>query len=177
MENLSPSPARGQQEPRILRAERVGTATLYLADCVAVRHLLPPADAVVSDPPYGIGLKTDNRDRAGRSLGGTVTRAEAFAPIVGDSGPFDPSPWLGYPSVVLWGANHYAHMLPAASKWLVWDKREGTTPDDNADVELAWTNLGGPARMHRQLWRGICRRGEENVAKNGKKLHPAQKPV
>jgi DNA modification methylase len=31
--------------------------------------------------------------------------------------------------------------------------------------------------MHRQLWRGICRRGEENVSRGAKKLHPNQKPV
>lgn len=31
--------------------------------------------------------------------------------------------------------------------------------------------------MHRQLWRGICRRGEENVSKGAKKLHPNQKPA
>ena len=31
-------------------------------------------------------------------------------------------------------------------------------------------------RIHRQLWRGMVREGEENVA-NGPKLHPAQKPI
>ena len=59
----------------------------------------------------------------------------------------------------------------------MWDKREQTTPDDGADVEMAWTNLKGVPRMHRQLWRGICRRGEENISRGARKLHPNQKPV
>jgi site-specific DNA-methyltransferase (adenine-specific)/modification methylase len=49
--------------------------------------------------------------------------------------------------------------------------------DDNADCEMAWTNLPGVARVHQQLWKGICRGGEENIAIGGSKLHPHQKPV
>lgn len=74
----------------------------------------------------------------------------------------------------MWGANYYADKLPPSRRWLVWDKREGTTPDDNADVELAWCSVDGVARMHRQLWRGLCMRGEEN---GSQKLHPTQKPI
>jgi site-specific DNA-methyltransferase (adenine-specific)/modification methylase len=90
----------------------------------------------------------------------------------------DPRPLLALaPVAVLWGANYYADKLPPNGKWLVWDKRENTTPDDGADVEMAWTNLRGVPRMHRQLWRGICRRGEENISRGARKLHPNQKPV
>ena len=39
------------------------------------------------------------------------------------------------------GANYYADKLPANGEVVGVDKREGTTPDDGADVELAWTNL------------------------------------
>jgi site-specific DNA-methyltransferase (adenine-specific) len=41
---------------------------------------------------------------------------------------------------------------------------------------LAWTNIDGVIRVHRQVWRGIVREGEENVV-NEDKCHPAQKPV
>src|SRR5690606_4462774 len=37
-------------------------------------------------------------------------------------------------------------------------------------------NLPGPARLHSQLWRGIARRGEENVSREARQ-HPTQKPV
>jgi DNA modification methylase len=39
-------------EPRI---ERIGDAILYQGDCYTILPTLPPVDAVVTDPPYGIG--------------------------------------------------------------------------------------------------------------------------
>jgi DNA modification methylase len=36
------------------RIETIGNATLYLGDCREIIPTLPPVDAVVSDPPYGI---------------------------------------------------------------------------------------------------------------------------
>ena len=167
-----------------MRIERIGAAILYLGDCMELLPQLDRGSAIISDPPYGIG---SNTDRTGRRKNPTSHGAlpqeliQAFIPILGDDKPFDPTPWLCFKTVVLWGANHYCHRLPGASKWLVWDKREGTTPDDSADCEFAWTNLKGPARMHRQLWRGLCRRGEENIASAKRygawRAHPHQKPV
>jgi site-specific DNA-methyltransferase (adenine-specific) len=114
------------------------------------------------------------------SRGATPTElTTAFRPVAGDDKPFDPAPLLGFKQVILWGANHFCDKLPGRPHWLIWDKREGTTQDDNADCELAWTNLKGPARIHRQLWRGMCRKGEENIAagRNSWRLHPTQKPI
>lgn len=127
---------------------------------------------LLADPPYG------NDYRQKRSRDKLVRVAVEHAPIVGNAAPFDPRPLLTLaPVQVLWGGNYYADKLPPSSKWLIWDKRENTTPDDGADTELAWTNLPGVSRIHRQLWRGICRRGEENISKGARKLHPNQKPV
>jgi site-specific DNA-methyltransferase (adenine-specific)/modification methylase len=106
-----------------------------------------------------------------------VAGSRDWPAIIGDDKPFDPALLLRYPKVVIFGGNHFGSRLPDASKWIVWDKREETTPDDNADCEMAWTNLKGPARIHRQLWRGICRRGEENVSTGASRLHPTQKPI
>lgn len=150
----------------------IGPCTLYCADYRAVLPLLPAVTAVVADPPYG------NNYRQKRSRDKWVRPDAEHGAIVGNAEPFDPAPLLQLaPTVILWGANYYADKLPPNGKWLVWDKRENTTPDDGADVEMAWTNLRGVPRMHRQLWRGICRRGEENVSRGAKKLHPNQKPV
>jgi site-specific DNA-methyltransferase (adenine-specific) len=160
-----------------MRKKQIGDATIYLGDALEIAPQLNGIDAVVSDPPYGISAKTDNRDRSRRPLKGSVTTAHSFPKIIGDEHPFNPAPWLSYRHVILWGGNHYAYALPQSSKWLIWDKRRDTTPDDNADCELAWTNLKGVARIHRQLWRGICREGEENISRSGPKLHPSQKPV
>ena len=99
-----------------------------------------------------------------------------FAPILGDDQPFDPAPFLRFDTVVLWGAQHYAHLLPPSRQWFVWDKRAGKTPSHQADCELAWTNRQGPPRLFTHLWRGAMRAGAENIV-HSPKLHPNQKPV
>jgi site-specific DNA-methyltransferase (adenine-specific) len=153
---------------------------LYLGDCREILPTLGKVDAVVTDPPYGVKERTSrqsngrgkNRHDKGKNVG-----SRDWRPVHGDDEPFDPSPWLGFPKVVLFGANHFASRLPDRACWFVWDKRDGTTSDDNADCELAWTSFKSPARLHRQLWRGICRRGEENIVHGFGRVHPTQKPV
>ena len=44
---------------------QIGDCTLYRADCREVLPLLPRVDAVVTDPPYGIGLETKTSDYRG----------------------------------------------------------------------------------------------------------------
>lgn len=145
--------------------------TLVLGDCRDAM-MFCNANVCIADPPYGMGY------RQKRSRDKLVRPDTEHAPINGDDVPFDPSHLLTFDRCLLWGANWYADKLPASGKWLVWDKREDTTPDDSSDAELAWTSMRkGPVRVHRQLWRGIIRRGEENVSKGAKKLHPNQKPV
>ena len=38
-----------------MRKEIIGAATLYMGDCMEVLPTLPKVDAVITDPPYGIG--------------------------------------------------------------------------------------------------------------------------
>lgn len=153
-------------QPIVMRSSRV-TVTLYCGDC---HDLLPiEADAVVSDPLYGIAFAHGGGCVTG-AANGTRFAGEA---IHGDDQPFDPLPWIGYPRVVLWGGNHYASRLPDCACWLVWDKRDGIGSNDQADCELAWTNQTSPARLKRHLWNGMLKateRGEDRV-------HPMQKPV
>jgi site-specific DNA-methyltransferase (adenine-specific)/modification methylase len=161
-----------------VRVETIGDATLYEGDCLEILPTLPKVDAVVTDPPYGAKTRTrgaTNRRGLRSGLRSIRPIARDWPEVVGDDTPFDPAPWLAWPAI-LWGANWYAPRLPPASRWLVWDKRLHTPSDDNADCELAWTNLRGPARVFRHLWRGICRAGEENIS-HGPKVHPTQKPA
>ena len=156
----------------MLEKVEIGNCTLYHADCREVRHLLQ-GNLLLADPPYGMGYKSNHNTGTGRKW----CRDENFEPIEGDDKPFDPSIWLEYPKVVLWGGNYYSDRLPQNNAWLVWDKREGGTSDQQADCEMAWSNLPGPPRLYHHLWRGICRKGEENISKGAEKLHPNQKPV
>lgn len=146
--------------------------TLYHGDC---RELLPhvTADVVVTDPPYGIGWNT----RGGSSGRG----GQDFPAMVGDREVFEPSGilTLGLPTV-LFGANHYASRLPLSPTWFVWDKRPEMESTDQADCEIAWTNLGGPARMFRFTWNGghteiYVKRGEH--PSGPVRYHPTQKPL
>lgn len=161
------------------KEEIIADARLILGDCREILPTLSGVDAVVSDPPYGINFDFD-KERRGRKSGLAWGSAapdiqRGWSRIVGDDAAFDPAPLLTFPQVILWGANNYSNM-PSARRWLVWDKRRETTPDDHGCAELAWTNLPGVIRVHRQVWRGIVREGEENVS-NGPKQHPTQKPV
>jgi len=150
--------------------------TIYHGDCRALALPERPA-LVLADPPYGANERTDRASK-GRGvrpkLQGGIARSKDHAPVAGDNESFDPSHLLALKTkTILWGANYYADKLPPARGWLVWDKRDGITSDDNADCELAWTNTDAPARLFAHLWRGVCRASEVGQLV----LHPTQKPV
>ncbi len=166
-----------------MRVETIGDCRLILGDCLQVMPTLGKVDAVVTDPQYRLA-----NDKKASTMGATAKRGKKYLKgiatipkdwgiLEGDDLPFNPSPFLGFSECILWGAIHYSDKLPCSAKWLIWDKRVGVAPDDNADCETAWTNLKGTARIHRQLWKGICRQGVENIAIQGDKLHPFQKPL
>ena len=146
--------------------------TIYCGDCRDILPHLDPVDLVLTDPPYGIGHKRGIS--SSRVTGPTVVRSDFHGEAVtGDDVPFDPRPVLSLQRpTILFGANHYADKLPPSAAWLVWDKRVDLTPNDFADCEFAWTNLGGVARIFRLRWYGLIRDSELRV----KRHHPTQKP-
>lgn len=128
--------------------------TLYLGDCREILPALGKVDAVVTDPPYGIGINKSNRLSISRGHGGDSWDDEAA----------DMS-WLvpmDIPSIV-WGGNYFD--FPPTRAPLVWDKNNAGR--DFADFEMAWTNLDMVAR--RIVYRPM------NM--DGGKLHPTQKPI
>ena len=158
----------------IIKEERIGGQRLILGDCLQVMPLLGEFDAVVTDPPYGIGYKPI---RNGSNKAGTFSRN--FGPehkIIGDTGnmDFDPRPFLKCAEKhIWWGANCYADKLPNYKSWLVWFKADGNTKIDQGHAEIAWTNLGFAIRGNNHRWSGMVRDSERGVQNK----HPTQKPV
>lgn len=144
----------------------IGNATLYLGDCSDILPTLGKVDAVVTDPPYGIGEaagKNASRNNlaAAKDYGNDTWDNEPICPevmaMVRASGRWN----------VMFGGNYYD--CPPASCWLVWDK-ENT--GDFADCELAWTNLPKAVRRIRYMWNGMLRANGE-----ARGDHPTQKPI
>ncbi|MBK9263079.1 MAG: hypothetical protein IPM54_25155 [Polyangiaceae bacterium] len=128
---------------------------------------------VHSNPPYGKKLRFNGRGGGRRVNGAPPLKERKWDPVEGDDGPFDPAPLLALDRpLITWGANYYASRLPDVDSWILWDKRDGSTPDKGADGELAWSNLGGPLRIFRHLWKGTLRASECSTLH----LHPTQKP-
>lgn len=148
-----------------MRCEHIGDATLYLADCADVLSDLQRFDAIVTDPPYGIG-ETNVKN---------MSREKLAAPK--DYGSFD---WDNNPAdqnlidlcrsssrqQIIFGGNYFD--LPPTKCWLIWDKQNS---GDFADCEMAWTNLDKAVRRIYWRWNGMIRRGDDV------REHPTQKPV
>lgn len=153
------------------RVETIGRATLYLGDCRDILPTLPKVDAVVTDPPYGIG---ETSAKAATRISGPsdVWRN----PRVKDYGHND---WdvLNPEAIelcraisrwqIIFGGNYYE--LPPTSCWLVWYKDNPTS--HQSDAELAWTNLKRAVRHFTWLWDGFKRKVPEE------RFHLTQKPL
>lgn len=150
-----------------MRIETIGNATLYLGNCLEVLPVVGAVDAVVTDPPYGIGIA--------RSVSrGRDNKAKATEYPESDWDDVPPSPDTLNQLIAMskaacfWGGNYFG--LPRSRTWLVWDKM--LRGQDMADCELAWTNYKGKGvRLMRHLWSGFFRDGDDPRG-----VHPAQKP-
>lgn len=130
------------------------------------------ADMVFTDPPYGNLKITNARGEVGKSNVAKTTQYHKYA----NEGEFDFRPcWniIGQwdCSKVIWGGNYFVNVLPITTSWIVWDKRAGNH-SWYSDCELAWTNLGIPAKIYSIIWQGMIREGETD-----KRVHPTQKPI
>ena len=146
-----------------------GTVTLYCGDCLEILPTLAPGsvDAVVTDPPYGIGLKCE-----GEASGG-VGR-QSFAAIEGDGAIFDPTPLMQFNDAILFGCNNYCHAIPPlVGQWYFWDKTLQNNGCRIAEGEYLWHKCGTKPRAFRHLWSGAYRASESGE----RSQHPTQKPI
>ena len=136
----------------------IGNATLYQGDCMDILPTLGSVDAVITDPPYGIGkinqgggrpehfkdtLKWDLDALSGNLLHLVLSKADKS---------------------ILWGGNYFK--LPPSRCWLAWTKPDAVP--SMANIELAWTNLNQNAKHI------ICSIAQTNAERVP---HPTQKPL
>jgi site-specific DNA-methyltransferase (adenine-specific)/modification methylase len=144
-----------------LDRRQIGDATLYLGDCREILPTLPRVDAVITDPPYGMGDKLSGSS-SGRwkklyvEKGGFSWDQEAPQEIV--------ELLLKADKAIIWGGNFFE--LPPSRAWLVWNKiiRNFST----SVCELAWTNLDRPVDAFDYSHGQLATEG---------KHHPTQKPL
>lgn len=146
-----------------MRIEQIGDCTLYLGDSMDILPTLGKVDAVVTDPPYGIGIDGQTQRIAGKKSdrkgyefkGWDSERPERAIKLIA---AFDCDK-------IIWGGNYFADLLPAGNKWLVWDKGQRI---QQSDCELAYTNMAGALRVFTLNRVALMLDGAE---------HPTQKPV
>ena len=141
----------------------IGNATLYHGDCLEILPTLPKVDAVVTDPPYGIG-RDGQKESSGRHGGRKAYEfmgwdnhrpgERVFKVILSKGDQF-----------IIWGGNYFADILPAKAGWMVWDKGQRI---NQSDGELAWSNIGAALRIKTLNRVELMKDGAE---------HPTQKPV
>jgi len=149
-----------------------GSVTIYHGDCRELLAATPTADLMLTDPPYGINLNTDNSRFSGGTRENMAKRGNGQGNnirIANDASDFDPSPLLAKArNHVIWGWNNYANKLPNGA-CLVWIKRnDAAFGSFLSDAELAWMSKG----------HGVyCRRDLSNNSITRTRSHPTQKPV
>lgn len=144
----------------IVREVTIGNCRLIQGDCLDVMPTLGRFDAVVTDPPYGIGEDGGAQRTRGRKGYSKHKKkdwdksrpAEQVFPYLASA----PS------GAIIWGGNYFADLLPPTMGWLYWRKLMG---GDFSDGELAWTSRKGALREFVK-----CPKGMD-------KSHPCQKPV
>lgn len=117
------------------RHERIGECDLYLGDCLEVMPHLGTFDAVVTDPPYGLGKRMQGGTWGAQDHNSGFLRWDLEAPN-----------WLpdaiGDTQAIVWGGNYLP--FPPSRCWLIWNKINAVPT--MADFEQAWTNLDRPSK-------------------------------
>ena len=134
----------------------IGDAKLALGDCREILPTLGKVDAVVTDPPYGLGQRMQGGTWGAREHNEGFLKWDLEAPHDVVAALIA----LKVPTVI-WGGNYFE--VPPSRCWLIWDKVNAVPT--MADFEQAWTNLDRPSKR-KALPVGRVEFG-----------HPTQKPL
>ena len=136
----------------------IGNATLYQGDCMEILPTLGKVDAVVTDPPYGVGTWNDRSKNTRLKFA-----ADKFA---WDSAPTQEcidAIFKAAGKVIIFGFNHLSDMLPPTKQVLIWDKNFRGLHFNDAELAGAF-GCGAACRIFKHQ-------------PTHKKQHPTQKPV
>lgn len=154
------------------RVEFIGDCVMIEGDCLTIMPQIGKVDAVVTDPPYGIGADKSMHKNSGTRYGNAASAKRVYADTDWDSEPIGADAISAILAAgdecIIFGGNYFD--LPPSRCWLVWDKKNGSNAF--ADCELAWTNLDKPVRKIEHMWNGMLRAGGED-----RNAHPTQKPL
>lgn len=142
------------------RKEVIGDCTLLLGDCLDILPTLGKVDAVVTDPPYGIGEHGGAQRTRGRK-GYAKHENRGWDKVRPDEAIFE-AILAGSDDAIIWGGNYFADLLPPSMGWLYWRKLMG---GDFSDGELAWSSRKMALREFVKCPKGID------------KVHPCEKPI
>jgi site-specific DNA-methyltransferase (adenine-specific) len=131
------------------------SVTLHLGDCLEYMRGMADksVDAVITDPPYGLGIAAN-------------PFRQKFEPLEWDNVPASQEHITEILRVsnnqVIWGGNYFS--LPPTQCFLLWDKKQ---PEDfsSSMCEMAWTSFSKPAKLFRYS------------VTSYEKEHPTQKPL
>lgn len=131
----------------------IGDATLYLGDCMDIIPTLEKVDAVITDPPYGIGIAANPVRQKHEKLNwdSCAPSNDVMISVLNLSNIH-----------CIWGGNYFD--LPPSQCFYIWDKIQ---PENFslAMCEQAWVSKKGVAKLYRQS------------VLSYQKYHPTQKPV
>ena len=150
---------------------QIGDCTLYQGDCLDILPTLPKVDAVVTDPPYGIGQDKGFEGFEGFGGFGPPIPRRQYEDEWDDVRPskrvFDAILEAGK-CAVIFGGNYFTDILPVGGHWYVWDKKN--TMPTFSDCELAWTNIDRKSvKLLTYEYNGL-------IGKREARVHPTQKP-
>lgn len=150
----------------IKREVQIGDCRLLLGDCLEILPLLGNVDAVVTDPPYGIGA--DGKSfavRGNKNKSDYFNKTSTWDAERPSRAVFECISKLAARQII-WGGNYFTDYLTPSMGWLIWDK--GQREFSLADCEMAWCSWNRAARIF-DLPR--------SAATHEGRVHPTQKPI
>jgi DNA modification methylase len=143
------------------RHVKIGDCDLYLGDCLEVMPALGKVDAVVTDPPYGLGDWNNRGSNAGGPFDSDKT--QEWDEVISQAHVDEMRGLSKYQ--VIWGGNYLLDFLPRTKQMFVWNKMMRGMHFN--DCEIAWCSQ----------FKAASRVFDFHPASSEKKMHPTQKPI